>query len=787
MNGLHSTAAIIIPYLTKTFFLSLIWMAAWLPLIFIMRKRSADKKYMVFLTVLLFIPFLPVMTADSFIHYQPGVASVMRDYNPVSIDKILSRGGVSENFINDNSMTRNDQTIPGNNSQSEDAGFLTQMRYVDVLLFVWFAGFIFFSIKYPAGFYSLKRILKRSNAYDPAKLKRIIRSLPETGILRRTRFRISGEISSPISFGIIKPVVIVPSFTYYDLNDSGIEQIILHELAHLKRNDSAVVIILRIMEAVFFFNPLIWYLSGKLQFLQEECCDDIVFQYSSDRPGYAENLLAILSRTAGIKYSAVNGISGGGKNLERIKKILNPGEQMKNTGLKKIIFILTAGIAAGCIFVTCSNTSVQNTGKGVDSSIFPREVAAIIDEMNDYQIKNTMVPLMESDLSRMNFLNRALDKASEIKDGKEKKRTIMNLLLLKTDFLYDFEEIKKICTEQLPVARELGDRAAEGRCLFKLSEYGRIFNKKQKAVNEKMFYDALRIFRETGRNDLLQWALISDIANSLEENSYDKVFSVAGELVDIMKKTGKEDDAVIASAIDGFINDLKKNYSGNILMLYHCTAEIFTRGDDGRVVYSGEPGFGGSLGMSDNEMALFDYPFYWMLANSGGIAYEWLKKGESETVKSFSFSREYLQSTITCVSDDEKVEVPAGTFSNCRHIRIITTDIPAPGDKEKNESENSKNINRIIKGQLNIWYAPGTGIVRVTRKQYGTESSLVLTGCRITGNDSSYFPLSKGSSWEYTVSAGKAGKYISRYVSRVESEIDGKYYLSSYGYAFRRK
>lgn len=789
MNGLISVVSFtMIYYFVKSFLLSFVWVISWLPFIFVMRKISADKKYSMLLVIFIFLPFLPLMKVDSFIHDRVGVVSSFEGYNHVNIEKIITQRGVSEKFFQGRPLAGTEKIDPGNCASSGYAGFLARIRYIDVLLLLWFSGFILFIVKYIRGFYTLKGILYRSRAADNGNFKNVYRHFRDIGKKwRKPGFRISTEINSPVSFGLLRPMVIFPLFISDEMNESGTRQIIVHELAHINRKDFAVVIIQRIIEAIFFFNPLVWYLSGNLQELQEESCDDIVFQYNSDRLGYAENLVKILSHTVYTKSLAVNGMSGGGKNLKRIKKILHPGRKMKNQGLKKTAAILASGIAAGCLFVTCSNTSVNNTGKGIDSSGFPHDVAVIIDEMNDYYMQNTMIPLMESDSIRMKFLNKALDKASGIKDENVKKRTILNLQLMKTDFLYDIEESKKICTEQLPVAVKLGDRVAEARCLIKLGEYGRIFKKKQKNENEKKISDAVKIFRETGRNDLLQWALISDIGNSFEEKDLQKAFSVSDELIDIMKKTGKEDDTVIAHAVYGFVNELKNIYHENELLLYNCTAEIFTRGKDGRVIYSGEPGFGGHLNMSEKEMALFDYPMYWMLGNSGGIAYEWLKKGKSEIVKSFSFNREYLQSIVTCVSVNETIEVPAGIFNNCRHINIITKDTPG-SEAEDKKAGNSKKINEIIKGGLDIWYASGTGIVKLTRKREGTESSLVLTGYTVSDNSKdSFFPLKKGSLWEYTVLAGKTDSYRSKYVSKVESENEGRYYFSHYGYVVKNK
>ncbi|MGL4368402.1 MAG: M56 family metallopeptidase, partial [Spirochaetota bacterium] len=129
---------------------------------------------------------------------------------------------------------------------------------------------------------------------------------------RNVSFYISSEVCSPIAFGILRPAVIVPAFMQ-KFSQCRIEHMIVHEVAHIRRFDFAATAGQRLLEAVFFFNPVVWYLSARMSDVREECCDDEVIKNGGDFRTYAECLLDVISYSS-TGRTAANGMKSGDTN-----------------------------------------------------------------------------------------------------------------------------------------------------------------------------------------------------------------------------------------------------------------------------------------------------------------------------------------------------------------------------------------------------------------------------------------------------------------------------------------
>jgi S1-C subfamily serine protease len=96
-------------------------------------------------------------------------------------------------------------------------------------------------------------------------------------------------LPSPCLAGLRRPAVLLP--------EAGLclatRDVLTHELAHLLRHDCYWNLVRRVATAVFFFQPLLWWLSRELEMAAEEVCDDFVVQYGGDRAEYANRLVDV--------------------------------------------------------------------------------------------------------------------------------------------------------------------------------------------------------------------------------------------------------------------------------------------------------------------------------------------------------------------------------------------------------------------------------------------------------------------------------------------------------------
>ncbi len=127
------------------------------------------------------------------------------------------------------------------------------------------------------------------------------RSLPQPDLAStpnrlgiRAEIRASDEIPGPVTFGLFRPVILVPSRWLSS------EPVLYHELIHVRRRDWLFMSIEELIRAVLWFHPLVWWAIAQIQLAREEVVDREVIQITSSREQYLETLLAIAAARSGL-------------------------------------------------------------------------------------------------------------------------------------------------------------------------------------------------------------------------------------------------------------------------------------------------------------------------------------------------------------------------------------------------------------------------------------------------------------------------------------------------------
>lgn len=197
-------------------------------------------------------------------------------------------------------------------------------RYNVLLLFVWGLVLLFKSIKMSLDLAHIYRIrLVKTRSMSAAWNSRLQALSKQLGITQQVRLLESGIIPGPASLGIFKPLILLPIGLINHLSVAQVEAILLHELAHIRRNDYLVNLLQCVLENVFFFNPALLWLSHRIREERENCCDDLALQVLQDEQLYAQTLLRFQEyQWREPQYAQA---FGGDKTplLTRIKRILN--------------------------------------------------------------------------------------------------------------------------------------------------------------------------------------------------------------------------------------------------------------------------------------------------------------------------------------------------------------------------------------------------------------------------------------------------------------------------------
>jgi len=176
------------------------------------------------------------------------------------------------------------------------------------------------------------------------------------GIKKPVQIWISEFISSPVTIGFLKPVILIPVAALNNLTLQQLEAVILHELTHIKRYDYLLNLIISFIKAILYFNPFVKAFALIIERERESSCDKMVLQYQYNPVDYAAALITLekINRTSNIFL-----LPAIGKNndlLQRIKEIVGIRKK-QSFSINK-----AAGILAGLFLIVSLNLLLLASG-----------------------------------------------------------------------------------------------------------------------------------------------------------------------------------------------------------------------------------------------------------------------------------------------------------------------------------------------------------------------------------------------------------------------------------------
>jgi beta-lactamase regulating signal transducer with metallopeptidase domain/HEAT repeat protein len=118
-----------------------------------------------------------------------------------------------------------------------------------------------------------------------------------SGSRRAVTLRCSNQVSGPMAAGLVRPVILLPCALMKKLSDEELDQVGLHEMAHLSRWDDWTKLSQKFLEAIFFFNPAVHWIGRQLDLEREMACDDWVIARTGKPKTYAACLTRLIELT----------------------------------------------------------------------------------------------------------------------------------------------------------------------------------------------------------------------------------------------------------------------------------------------------------------------------------------------------------------------------------------------------------------------------------------------------------------------------------------------------------
>jgi len=366
--------------------LHFVWQAAAVALLLgillaVLRKSSANLRYIIACAALGLIVLLPIVTMQL---VPVSTPQPIANIEPAPATVIMPAQEFRE-------IPAVEMSIPEGPVQHENAGTAYKaswkQRAADLLepalpyiVSAWLLGVFGLSLWHLGGWAQLQRLRKKMVRQVDESLYAKLRRLSERlRVKRAVLLAESALVQVPTVVGWLRPVILLPASALTGLSSEQLEALLAHELAHIRRHDYLVNMLQAVVETLGFYHPAVWWVSHKIRIERENCCDDLAVSISGDRVRYARALTSmeeIRGSHGGLAVAAA-----GGNLFGRIRRLI--GKEASNSSragwIPSVITILLIAIIA--IPTTLALTANDKT---------PHSAKFLLDKMLEHrsQVRN---------------------------------------------------------------------------------------------------------------------------------------------------------------------------------------------------------------------------------------------------------------------------------------------------------------------------------------------------------------------------------------------------------------
>lgn len=204
------------------------------------------------------------------------------------------------------------------NSSPQEESFIDQN--IIWLIRFWAIGFSIGLLRIASGLWYIGR-LRRSSHPVQQEWMDMVNSISESLNINRVVMMAEANVSSPMVVGFMKPIILFPIGLLSGLSAEQVETILVHELAHIRRQDYIINLVQSVIETIFFFNPSALLMSAIVREERENCCDDMVIERGVSPIIYVKTLAQLEAvKSSGSLAMAFTGNQN--QLLNRIKRIM---------------------------------------------------------------------------------------------------------------------------------------------------------------------------------------------------------------------------------------------------------------------------------------------------------------------------------------------------------------------------------------------------------------------------------------------------------------------------------
>jgi protocatechuate 3,4-dioxygenase beta subunit len=202
-------------------------------------------------------------------------------------------------------------------------------RVLPWLASAWLCGVAVFSVRLAGGWRLTARLRSVGVRPAPPEWQRALDALVRRmRVSAPVRLLVSSRVAVPVVAGWLRPVILMPAAALTGLPLDQVQALLAHELAHVFRHDYLVNVLQNVAEALLFYHPAVWWVSGQIRAERELCCDDLAVGACGDALTYA-CALADLDSGLRARLTALLAADGGSL-LQRIRRLAGERQPLHN-------------------------------------------------------------------------------------------------------------------------------------------------------------------------------------------------------------------------------------------------------------------------------------------------------------------------------------------------------------------------------------------------------------------------------------------------------------------------
>jgi beta-lactamase regulating signal transducer with metallopeptidase domain len=234
---------------------------------------------------------------------------------------------------------------------------------------IWLVGFVVVLVSWYVQWRRVASVMRKAEPLREDREVRTLRRVEQVAKAKRPLQVFSSHSSmEPGVFGFFRPVLLWPEGISRHLDDSQLEAVLAHEVCHVKRRDNLTSVVHMIVEALFWFHPLVWWIEKKLVEERELACDEEVLRLCDQPHVYAASILKICEFSVESPLPCVSGITSSDLK-KRILNILANRVARELDLCGKLLLLVAALLALAAPIVAGQVSAAPRTPVGVPRTI----------------------------------------------------------------------------------------------------------------------------------------------------------------------------------------------------------------------------------------------------------------------------------------------------------------------------------------------------------------------------------------------------------------------------------